>query len=106
MAGNAHHQRGKYQRRDDGFYEAQKGVAQDLKVHGHAGSVVAQLDADQHAHHNPESKRAPGSHGGGNGQNGQPASRNRHGGRQSYYIIGSQYGKNAGENHQQNCNEG
>ena len=79
VAGNAHHQRGKYQRRDDGFHEPQEGIAEHLQAHGDAGRIVAQLDANEHAHHNPEREGAAGSRSSSDSGQCQPAGGDWHG---------------------------
>src|SRR5579863_1038961 len=54
MTGDANDESAKNERRDDDFDEAEKNGAEDLKVHGGRGGVVAQFDSGEEADDDPQ----------------------------------------------------
>src|SRR5215472_7793213 len=73
MPGNAHHQRGEDQGRDDGADQAQKDRAQYLKLFGESGEVMADLRAQEDSDHDPRGERAAGPGVSAESQQGDPA---------------------------------
>ncbi len=58
MAGNAHDERPEKERGDDYLDEAEEDGAEELKLQGDGGRVVAQFGAGEEAHEDPRRERA------------------------------------------------
>ena len=57
MAGDADHEGGEEERRDDGLDQLEEELAEDAQGHGHVGHVVTYLGADHHADQDPGGQR-------------------------------------------------
>ena len=53
MPGNAAYQRGKDQRSNDGFYQTQKDVAEEMCLHREGRRIQSKLHPCDHGHHDP-----------------------------------------------------